>query len=119
MAAIRFEKAETHKRRDARTDETVAEVDKVNIVTLGSLLLNVRACWAEDFVFSLFDAQIVGTIFFFSQFSFGLPFFFRLFFHSRSSPFLRKVKKTQKKKVTVFSSPFFFCFFLFFCVVAL
>ncbi len=48
MAAIRFEKAETHKRRDARTDETVAEVDKVNIVTLGSLLLNVRACWAED-----------------------------------------------------------------------
>ena len=101
-----FEKAETHKRRDARTDETVAEVDKVNIVTLGSLLLNVRACWAEDFVFSLFDAQIVGTNFFFSQFSFGLPFFFRLFFHSRSSPFLRKVKKTHKKKVTVFSSPF-------------
>ena len=31
MAAIRFEKAETHKRRDARTDETVAEVDKVNM----------------------------------------------------------------------------------------
>ena len=48
MAAIRIEKAETHKRRDARTGETVAEVDKVNIVTLGSLLLNVRACWAED-----------------------------------------------------------------------
>ena len=96
MAAIRFEKTETHKRRDARTDETVAEVDKVNIVTLGSLLLNVRACWAEAFVFSLFDAQIVGTIFFFSQFSFGLPFFFRLFFHSRSSPFLRKVKKTKE-----------------------
>ena len=113
MAAIRFEKAETHKRRDARTDETVAEVDKVNIVTLGSLLLNVRACWAEDFVFSLFDAQIVGTIFFFSQFSFGLPFFFSFVFPFSIESFPSKSEKNKRKSRSSPppSSSVFFCFF--------
>ena len=50
--------------------------------------------------------RLWGRFFFSPNSLLVFPFFFRLFFHSRSSPFLRKVKKTQKKKVTVFSSPF-------------